>query len=177
MTNNFLKLNEDKTELIVVTSQEQISRSMNISINIGGHDIHPSENFPKNLGVIFDSTCSLSAHISKVCKSINYHLYSIGKVRKYMDMPTTEKMINALVTSRLDYCNSLFHGMSDVQLSRLQRCQNNDAKIITLNRKYDHITQSCKHYTGYQFVKELSSRSFCLFIKQHNITQFLHQSI
>ena len=140
MTNNFLKLNEDKTELIVLRSHDDISRSQQIMINIGGHDIGPSDNFPKNLGVIFDSTCSLSHHITKVCKSINYYLYSIGKVRKYMDMPTTEKMVNALVTSRLDYCNSLLYGLSDARISQLQRCQNNAARIISLRRKYDHIS-------------------------------------
>ena len=55
-------------------------------------------------------------------------------------MPTTEKMINALVTSRLDYCNSLMYGICDRRISQLQRCQNNAARIISLRRKYDHIS-------------------------------------
>ena len=140
MTNNFLKLNEDKTELVVVTSHDDISRSQQITMNIGGHDIGPSEHFPKNLGVVFDSTCSLKEHVTKVCKSVNYHLYSIGKIRKFMDMSTTEKMINALVTSRLDYCNSLMYGICDARINQLQRCQNNAARVISLRRKYDHIS-------------------------------------
>ena len=140
MTNNLLKLNEDKTELIIVTSRDSISKEQNITINIGGHTISPSDTCPKNLGVVFDSTCSLKQHVSNICKSINFNLYSIGKVRRYLDQSTTEKMVNALITSRMDYCNSLMYGMNQSLVDRLQRCQNHAARIITLRRKYDHIS-------------------------------------
>ena len=49
-------------------------------------------------------------------------------------------MINALVTSRMDYCNSLMYGMNKYLITKLQRCQNHAARIITLRRKFDHIT-------------------------------------
>ena len=44
------------------------------------------------------------------------------------------------VTSRLDYCNSLLYGINGYLVSQLQRCQNNAARIVSLRRKYDHIT-------------------------------------
>ena len=140
MTNNLLKLNEDKTELIIVTTNYSIKEKQNIiSLNIGGHTIDPSDDHPKNLGVIFDSTCSLSQHVANTCKTINFNLYSIGKVRKYLDQNTTEMMVNSLITSRMDFCNSLMYGMNKSLVTRLQRCQNNAARIVTLRRKYDHI--------------------------------------
>ena len=77
--------------------------------------------------------------MNKICKNINYQLYSIGKIRKYLDIPTIEKMINSAVTSRLDYCNSLLYGTNGYLVSQLQRCQNNAARIVSLRRKYDHI--------------------------------------
>ena len=144
MTNNLLKLNDDKTELIVITSRDDISKIANISINVGGHWITPKEDPPRNLGVLFDSTCSLDAHVSKICKSINYNLYSVGKIRRYIDKPTAEKIINASVTSRLDYCNSLLYGVKSNLINKLQLCQNNAARIITQCRKYDHITPVLK---------------------------------
>ena len=49
-------------------------------------------------------------------------------------------LVNCLVTSKLDYCNSLSCGIPDYQIDRLQRCHNNAARIITLTRKHDHIT-------------------------------------
>ena len=145
MTNNLLKLNDDKTELIIVTTSETTSRQEDIVINIGDSPIAPSMEPPRNLGVLFDSTCCFNEHVNKICKNINYYLYSIGKIRKYLDKPTTEKMINsAAVTSRLDYCNSLLYGINGYLVSQIQRCQNNAARIVSFRRKYDHITPVLK---------------------------------
>ena len=144
MTNNLLKLNDDKTELIIITTREDISKIVNISINVGGHQITPKEDPPRNLGVLFDSTCSLDAHVSKICKCINYNLYSVGKIRRYIDKPTAEKIINASVTSRLDYCNSLLYGAKSDLVKKLQCCQNNAARIIMQRRKYDRVTPILK---------------------------------
>ena len=53
MTNNLLKLNDDKTELIIVTTSETTSRQEYIVINIGDSPIAPSMEPPRNLGVFF----------------------------------------------------------------------------------------------------------------------------
>ena len=137
---NLLKLNDDKTELLVITSRPSTSQSLHISIKVGDQDISPNEEPPKNLGVIFESTCSLKDHVSNVCGSIIFNLYSIGKIRKYLDQPTVEKLVNATKTSRLDYCNSLMFGIPKELISQLQKRQNLAARVITKWRKYDHIT-------------------------------------
>ena len=147
MTDNLLKLNDDKTEIIVITSNEKLSTSLNISMNVGGHTISPKvkeEDLPKNLGIVFDSTCSPHLQIKKACTSINYQLYQIGKIRKYLDKSTTERLINASVTSRLDFCNSLLYGANKGEIHKLQLCQNSAARVITLTRKRDHITPDLK---------------------------------
>ena len=69
-----------------------MARNLNRSINVGGHCITPSADPPRNLEVLFDCTRSLDAHVTKICKAVNFHLYSIGKIRKYLDKPTTEKL-------------------------------------------------------------------------------------
>ena len=140
MNDNFLKLNDDKTGLLVITTREELSKISDISIKVGDQSISPSDDAPRNLGVIFDSTCCLHAHIAKLCRSINFNLYSVGKIRKYLDGPTAEKMINATVTSRLDYCNSLLYEAKQSHIERLQCCQNNAARIISKRRKFDHIS-------------------------------------
>ena len=137
---NLLKLNDDKTELLVITSRPSRSQSLDISIKIGDQYISPSDDPPKNLGVIFDSTCSLRDHVANVCRSINFNLFSIGKIRKYLDRPTVEKLVNATITSRLDYCNSLMFGIPKELITQLQMRQNHAARVITQWRKYDHIT-------------------------------------
>ena len=132
MTNNLLKLNDDKTELIIITTSETTSRQEDIVINIGDSPIAPSMEPPRKLGVLFDSTCCLNDHVNKICQNINYQLYSIGKIRKYLDKPTTEKMIISAVTSRLDYCNSLLYGINGYLVSQ------------SLRQEYQHITPVLK---------------------------------
>ena len=139
-----VKHNDDKTELIIITTSETTSRQEDIVINIGDSAIAPSMEPPRNLGVLFDSTCCLNDHVNKICQNINYQLYSIGKIRKYFDKPATEKLINTAVTSRLDYCNSLLYGINGYFVSQLHRCQNNAARIVSLRRKYDHMTPVLK---------------------------------
>ena len=95
---------------------------------------------PKNLGVIFDSPCSLRDHVAYMCRWINFNLYFIGKIRKYLDGPTVEKLLNATITSSLDYCNSLMLSIPKELITQLQILQNNAARVITQWRKYDHIT-------------------------------------
>ena len=95
---------------------------------------------PCNLDVLCDSQLSFEHHVNKVCKAINYNLYSIGKIRKLISQSDTEKLVNALATSSLDYCNSVLFGSTSKVIDRLQRSQNHAARIITGTRKYDHIT-------------------------------------
>ena len=96
MTNNLLKLNDVKTDLIVITTHSNTSQNQHIGINIGDSLITPSSEPSRNLGVLFDSTYSLNDHVSKICKIINYSLYTIGKIRKYLDTPTAEKWCKKL---------------------------------------------------------------------------------
>ena len=140
MNGKFLKTNYDKTELLIISTREELSKISDISIKFGDQSISPSDDPPRNVGVIFDSTCCLDAHVARFCKNINFNLYSVEKIRKHLDGPTAEKMANVTVTSRLDYCNSLLYGAKQSNIDRLQCCQNNAARIISERRKFDHIS-------------------------------------
>ena len=70
------------------------------------------------LGAVFDPNMNMSAHVSKVIKSANYHLRNIGKIRKFLDTDTTKNAIVSLVTLRLDYCNGHLCGITDELLCK-----------------------------------------------------------
>ena len=78
----------------------------------------------------------------KICKTCNFHLTNISKIRTYLDLEFTEAIIHAFVTTNLDYCNSIIYGLPKVLLNRLQLVQNRTARIVTFTKKYEHITPS-----------------------------------
>ena len=76
-------------------------------------------------------------------KSANYHLRNIGRIRKYLTEESTKSAVISLVTSRFDYCNGLLCGIH-VLICKLQRVQNNAARVVTFTKKHDHITPVLK---------------------------------
>ena len=69
-----------------------------------------------------------------------FQLRSIGRIRRYLDEDSTKTLVDALVLSRLDYCNSLFFGLPMKQIQRLQAVQNAAARLIYRMRKFDEVT-------------------------------------
>ena len=94
----------------------------------------------RDLGAILDNHLTMSSHVSQVCKSASFSLRRLGQVRRYLDDATTEKLTHALITSKLDNCNSLLYGLPDTDLSKIQRIQNTAARLITRSRRQQHIT-------------------------------------
>jgi hypothetical protein len=139
MTNNFLCLNEDKTEVLVLGSEYYLPKLSIPTVAIGNEQIVPAKN-ARNIGFYFDSTMNLKKQIGETCKAAWLHLRNIGKIRKYLDKESTEKLVHAFITSKIDVNNSLLYGLPDTLLQRLQRIQNSAARLVTRSKKHDHIT-------------------------------------
>ena len=136
--NNSLKLNGNKTEMIHIVSQFR-KPGESPSLNIDGLVIDPAKS-ARDLGVIVDSFLDMKEHIRKMCRAASFGIFKIGKIRKFLDQKSTERLVNALVTSHLDYCNSLLIQLPASHLAPLQFIQNTAARLITRTRKYDRIT-------------------------------------
>ena len=91
----------------------------------------------KHLGVTFDSQLTMSSHIRNICQSSFFHLWRIGKVRRFLDPLTTKCLVQSLVLSRVDYACSLFVGLPGTLLSKLHRMMNASARLILRVRKSD----------------------------------------
>ena len=130
MNSNSLKLNDSKTELILLGSKSNLAKIQSFNISISDSVISPSSQC-RNLGVMLNSSMSLSTHVSSICKSVRYQLRNLGFIRKYLSRSTTEKLVHALISTRLDFCNSILYLLPNTQLSRLQKLQNTAARIVT----------------------------------------------
>jgi len=86
----------------------------------------------------------MDKQITNVIRSTYLHLRNIGSIRHMLTQEATEKLVHALVTSRIDYCNSVLASIPDYKCQRLQKVQNTAARIITRTPKHDHITAVLK---------------------------------
>ena len=129
MTANKLKLNEDKTEIMLVGSAPKL-QSLNLSsVELCGQTIIVS-GAVRNLGVMFDSNLIMDKHISHLRKTCYNELRKISHLRPYLSSNSTNKLVCSFVTSRIDYCNSLLAGLPVSQLNKLQQIQNNAARLV-----------------------------------------------
>jgi hypothetical protein len=135
---NKLKLNDDKTELIIMHAPTQAKHITLKDLTIGEHSIKPS-NSARNLGVIFDKSLNMKDHIKKVCQAANFSLRSIRSIRHVLSTESTERLMHAFITSKLDYCNSVLYGLPKTDIEKLQRIQNSAARLVTKTRKWEHI--------------------------------------
>ena len=85
----------------------------------------------KHLGVLFDSSLNFRKHISQTCRTCFYHIRDLRRIRKSLSLDLAKQIAVALVSSRLDYCNSLFHNIPEKDIARLQRVQNCLARVVT----------------------------------------------
>ena len=144
MLQNKLKINDEKTEFLLITSshsKSQIDDDFKLQV---GDFLVPASDTARNLGVSFDKHMSMDHHITNVCKSSNFHLRNIRSIREELTDSTAAKLVHALITSRLDYCNSLLAGLPDNKINRLQRMQNNAARLVSKVKKFDSITPTLK---------------------------------
>ena len=144
MSANKLKLNPEKTEFILIGSKNNRKQLLpHFPINILGNQVSPAQSV-RNLRVVFDSNFSFSDHVSQVIKSTRVHARHLYRIRPLLDLNTSVLLANALVSSRMDYCNLLFLSLTDFELRRLQLVQNSLCRVVTRSSKYCHITPQLK---------------------------------
>ena len=140
MSQNKLKLNNDKTEIILFGSKKHLAELNIKSLSVAGTDVSVASEPVRNLGAMFDSQLIMAPHVKSVVKKSSFHLRNIGKARRVLTEDATKTVMQSLVMSRLDYCNALLIGIQQDLIAKLQRLQNSAARIVSRTRKYEHIT-------------------------------------
>ena len=136
---NKLKLNPDKTEFLILGTRQQLEKVITSHLVAGESQICPSTKV-KNLGSWFDPNLDMISHINNICSSSFYYLKNIHRIRKYLSCQSAISFIQAFITSKLDYCNSLLYGLHTNHINKLQRVQNAAARLVTNTHRICHIT-------------------------------------
>ena len=111
-----------------------------MSVIVGDSNIPPSPKV-RDLGVIFDECLTLDAHI---CRRAHFHLRNIGRIRMLLSYEALSQLIHALITTTLDYCNGSLFNLPNNKIERLQRIQNQAARLLKRIPRRNHITPVLK---------------------------------
>ena len=116
MSPNKLKLNLDKTEFLLIENERQRSKYLSMfPIELLGAETFPAK-CVRNIGVIFDKNLNFRSHISAICSLCIYHIRDLRSVHRHFDLDSAKLFANALVSSRLDCCNSLLSAIAETDL-------------------------------------------------------------
>jgi len=153
MTNNFLQLNSSKTEVIVISSKFD-SKNIPASLQIvKDQEAHVVSGTVKSLGLYLDSYLSMSDQITSVVQACNIQIRNLWFIASKLSFNLKIQLVHALVLSRIDYCNSVYFGLSSYDLSRLQKVQNSAVRFIFGRGRKAHTTPLLKkvHFLPVRF--------------------------
>ena len=141
MNSFFLKLNMDKTQIIVFGP-----KAMRDKIVINGIFVNNDSNCIRfsnvvcNLGIWFDSSLTFSDQVNKVVSSAFLTIKNISRISSFLTLKEKSTVVCCLILSKLDYANSLYYRIHGDLLNRLQYVQNCAARLIYKRRKRDHVS-------------------------------------
>ena len=143
---HMLKLNDNKKELMLVTSKRtKHLHNLPTSITIGNAQI-PFKQSVKNLDFTLDCNLTMNAHVSNIAQTCYYELCRLASIRRLLTRTATATLVSAFALLRIDYCNSLLFGSTHDVTSHLQRIQIYAARVILCLPKSSSITTHIKSF-------------------------------
>src|SRR6218665_3717467 len=139
MSSNILKLNSEKTQFIWSGGQQQLNKVNIDSTNLLGSTVN-FQSSVINLGVTIDGPLTMRDHVLRICRTSFYQLGQLRVIRWLLSTETCTALVRAFLSSRQDYCNSVFAGLSDELTIKLQSVLRSAARLVLRKRKFDHIT-------------------------------------
>ena len=128
MVKHFMKLNESKTELLVIGNSLILKKfNLELTLKFGDTIITPTlckGDSWKSLGVLLDATLNMERQINSVKKKCCWTMTSLRTIRKYLNEKVKLMLVKQLIISKLDYCNSLCLNLPKKRLKKLQSVLN-----------------------------------------------------
>ena len=136
-------MNHKKTEVMWLGSRQQLDKLSVQQVTVVSSPVTVSSRL-RDLGVNIDSQLSLSGHVNALCRSCYHQLRQLRPVTRSLSEDVIRTLVQAFVSCRLDYCNSLFYGMTDELFQRIQGIQNAAARLVTDISRREHISPALR---------------------------------
>ena len=140
LSNNMLKVNTEKTEVLILHPKQKKLEKANITFS---NNVTPSETV-KNLGVVLDSQLSMEKQISNVCRGVYLEVRRLSHIRGYLSRDVANKLATCFISPKIDYCNTLYSGLPDKMINKLQRAQNSAARLVAQIPRYESCRASLR---------------------------------
>ena len=140
MTSHFLKLNAGKSNLLIFSPKNLRDKMFFDRVYLGNNIFIPVSFNAMNLGVKLDSELSFSPQISMILSQSYAMISSIGKIKRYLTANDLRCLVQCVIMSKLDNCNSLYYGIPEYEINRLQKLQNSCARLIYNRKRSDHVS-------------------------------------
>ena len=139
-TTNMLKLNDNKTELMLVTSKRtRHLHSLPTSITIGNAQ-NPFKQSVNNLGFTLDCQLSMNAHVSNIARTCCFELRRLASIPIFLTSTATATLVSAFALSRIDHWISMLFGSTHDVTSHLQLIQNYAARVMLRLPKSSNVS-------------------------------------
>ena len=118
----------------------------------------------KNLCVTFDSELGIDLHVNNITRSGFYQLRQLRSIRRSLFTDAAKTLVHSLISSRVDYCNNIFYGATNIVVRRLQSVLN-AAALISNKRKFDHITPVLRDQLQWLPIRQRIKFKIAIFVR------------
>ena len=143
-----LKMNESKTEFMLLGSRQHLKKCTTNSLKVFGENTRKSEVI-RYLGGYLDSTLTFQQHFKTKCKSAMLNLLKIISIRKYLDKETATQLTVLLCLSHLDFANGRLIGLPDCSINLCRKSKTWQQRWYSILRNMTLAQMALKHFIGY----------------------------
>ena len=107
----------------------------------------------------------MDLHVNNITRSCFYHLRQLRSIRRSLSTDATKTLVHSLISSRVDYCNSIFYGATNIVVKRLQSVLNAAARLISNKRKFDNITPVLRDQLHWLLIRQRIEFKIAVFVR------------
>lgn len=138
MLQKYLKLNTEKTELIIIGQKRKLVEVPFKKINLEKTEIELKTSI-KNVGCILDENLTMDKHTTEIARKCNIQLYKLNKIRKFITQDTAKQLIETLVIPHIEFQSALLYKIKKDNLKKLNNILRRSVRYIYKLNKRTHL--------------------------------------
>ena len=138
--NNNLVINTNKSNVMLIGSQQKMTREAREALSITAQDIQLSRvSTARYLGVTVDDTLSWNQHTHSLCLSLSHKIRVLGRVSKFGTKDLLDTMYRTSIQPVMDYACTVWANSSVTNNNLIHRIQKRAARIVLNNFDFINV--------------------------------------